>query len=204
MSLSGRWNVDPTARHQYRYWDGRAWTEHVVDNGAFDTDPVPTAEPQRRSRGDVWLPRAAAIGMTAVSALLVVAAFSTLQSIRKSEPTPARKAEPVLGPQTPAPAPQAQQTTSQPGGVAVIGASCLPASHTSLTADASVAYCEHVQGTEFYVWSLVRGEITYPTSADPGQSTSPPVAVCMEQTGRSPHDCVEYLKRPSDPGDGGS
>lgn len=202
-SQSGRWNVDPTARHQYRYWDGTAWTGHVVDNGAFDTDAIPTAVQRHRSRADVWLPRAAAIGMAAVSALLVVAAFSTLQSIRKSEPTPATTAEPLLAPQAPAPAPKAQETTSQAAQVAVIGGPCLPAIHKAVTADKSVAYCEHVQGTEFYVWSLVRGEITYPTSADPSQLTDPPVAVCMEQTGRSPQDCVEYLQRPNNPGDGG-
>jgi uncharacterized protein YlaI len=202
-SRTGRWNVDPTARHQYRYWDGETWTEHVVDNGSFESDAVPAPEPRPRTRAEVWLPRAAAIGMTVVSALLVIAAFSTLQSIRKSEPTPATTAEPILAPQTTAPASQAQQPPRQPGQVAVIGASCLPASRTAVTGDKSVAYCEHVQGTEFFVWSLVRGEITYPTSADPSQLTDPPVAVCMEQTGRSPQDCVEYLQRPSDPGDGG-
>lgn len=202
-SKFARWSVDPTARHQYRYWDGRTWTEHVVDNGDFHVDSAPTSEPQRRRWVDAWLPRAATIGMTAVSALLVVAAFSTLQSIRKSEPTPAMTTAPILAPQTPAADPQPRQPTKQSDQVAVIGASCLPASSTALTADKSVTYCEHVQGTEFYVWSLVRGEIPYPTSADPGQSTEPPVAVCMEQTGRSPHDCVEYLERPSNPGDGG-
>lgn len=35
------WYPDPTRRHQHRYWDGRAWTEHVADNGATPTDPMP-------------------------------------------------------------------------------------------------------------------------------------------------------------------
>jgi len=34
------WYADPTARHELRYWDGTAWTEHVSDNGAQATDPV--------------------------------------------------------------------------------------------------------------------------------------------------------------------
>ncbi len=28
-----RWVPDPTGRHQYRYWDGEQWTDHVADNG---------------------------------------------------------------------------------------------------------------------------------------------------------------------------
>ena len=34
------WHPDPTGRHQYRYWDGSAWTHHVSDNGVAATDPV--------------------------------------------------------------------------------------------------------------------------------------------------------------------
>ena len=34
------WHPDPTGRHQYRYWDGTAWTHHVSDNGVAATDPV--------------------------------------------------------------------------------------------------------------------------------------------------------------------
>jgi uncharacterized protein YxjI len=41
------WHPDPTGRHQYRYWDGTVWTDHVSDNGATGTDPVnsPAASP---------------------------------------------------------------------------------------------------------------------------------------------------------------
>jgi len=38
------WYTDPTQRHQYRYWAGRAWTERVADNGVVSTDPA-TMEP---------------------------------------------------------------------------------------------------------------------------------------------------------------
>jgi len=34
------WYPDPTGRHQLRYWDGNAWTDHVSNNGAQGADPV--------------------------------------------------------------------------------------------------------------------------------------------------------------------
>ena len=34
------WHPDPTGRHQLRYWDANAWTDHVSDNGVQGTDPV--------------------------------------------------------------------------------------------------------------------------------------------------------------------
>jgi hypothetical protein len=34
------WNVDPTDRHQFRYWDGFHWTENVADNGRQSRDRV--------------------------------------------------------------------------------------------------------------------------------------------------------------------
>jgi hypothetical protein len=40
------WIADPTGRHEYRYWDGAAWTDQVSDKGAVARDPVqgpPTA-----------------------------------------------------------------------------------------------------------------------------------------------------------------
>lgn len=33
------WRVDPTGRHEVRYWDGARWTEHVSDRGEQSTDP---------------------------------------------------------------------------------------------------------------------------------------------------------------------
>jgi len=32
------WHPDPMGRHQLRYWDGLAWTDHVSDNGVQTTD----------------------------------------------------------------------------------------------------------------------------------------------------------------------
>jgi len=34
------WYPDPTNRHQLRYWNGSAWTDHVSDNGVQGSDPV--------------------------------------------------------------------------------------------------------------------------------------------------------------------
>jgi uncharacterized protein YxjI len=34
------WYPDPTGRHQHRYWNGTAWSDHVSDNGVTGSDPV--------------------------------------------------------------------------------------------------------------------------------------------------------------------
>jgi Protein of unknown function (DUF2510) len=34
------WYEDPTGRHQYRYWNGTAWTADVADSGQASTDPL--------------------------------------------------------------------------------------------------------------------------------------------------------------------
>jgi Protein of unknown function (DUF2510) len=34
------WHPDPTGRHEHRYWDGHAWSEHVSDGGVRATDPI--------------------------------------------------------------------------------------------------------------------------------------------------------------------
>jgi hypothetical protein len=33
------WQPDPHGRHEYRYWDGAAWTDQVSDGGVVSTDP---------------------------------------------------------------------------------------------------------------------------------------------------------------------
>lgn len=32
------WHHDPTGRHEHRFWDGTAWTEHVADRGQVAVD----------------------------------------------------------------------------------------------------------------------------------------------------------------------
>ncbi|MEA2126173.1 MAG: hypothetical protein QOI80_2955 [Solirubrobacteraceae bacterium] len=34
------WQPDPRGRHEYRYWDGSQWTDHVSDQGEVSQDPV--------------------------------------------------------------------------------------------------------------------------------------------------------------------
>ncbi len=34
------WYPDPMGRHQMRYWNGTAWTEHVTTNGVQSVDPL--------------------------------------------------------------------------------------------------------------------------------------------------------------------
>ena len=35
----GEWRADAFGRHEHRYWDGTAWTEHVSDRGVTGIDP---------------------------------------------------------------------------------------------------------------------------------------------------------------------
>jgi uncharacterized protein DUF2510/fibronectin type III domain protein len=44
------WYTDPAVRHEYRYWDGTAWTAQVSDRGIMAADPLespPPPVPQR-------------------------------------------------------------------------------------------------------------------------------------------------------------
>lgn len=34
------WLPDPRGRHDFRYWDGKCWTDNVADDGAAGVDPV--------------------------------------------------------------------------------------------------------------------------------------------------------------------
>jgi hypothetical protein len=35
------WLIDPSGRHERRYWSGTEWTEHVTDGGVPGIDPPP-------------------------------------------------------------------------------------------------------------------------------------------------------------------
>jgi hypothetical protein len=39
-SVPADWYADPTGRHERRYWDGAAWTDHVVNGGTQSLDPM--------------------------------------------------------------------------------------------------------------------------------------------------------------------
>lgn len=34
------WHADPAGRHEYRYWDGAAWSDQVSDAGVVASDPL--------------------------------------------------------------------------------------------------------------------------------------------------------------------
>jgi hypothetical protein len=44
-SPASGWQRDPTARHEYRYWDGSRWTDDVSDRGVTSTDPMAPSGP---------------------------------------------------------------------------------------------------------------------------------------------------------------
>ena len=50
-----RWAADPLGRHEYRYWDGTQWTEHVSDSGMVGVDP-PTVVPPPTASGAASAP----------------------------------------------------------------------------------------------------------------------------------------------------
>ncbi len=51
-SAPANWYPDPTKRHEHRYYDGTAWTEHVSDGGITGVDPLDPEAQARASRMD--------------------------------------------------------------------------------------------------------------------------------------------------------
>jgi Protein of unknown function (DUF2510) len=43
------WLIDPSGRHEKRYWSGSEWTEHVTDGGVPGIDPPPASGGQQAS-----------------------------------------------------------------------------------------------------------------------------------------------------------
>lgn len=39
------WYEDVAGRHELRYWDGRDWTQYVVDAGTYTEDPIAPSRP---------------------------------------------------------------------------------------------------------------------------------------------------------------
>lgn len=201
-SSGGRWNVDPSGEHQYRYWNGDKWTENVADNGTFSADPFSKAV---KWHPETWVGIAAGV----VTIVLVVAAMvgiasqlsgrSESASVTESSSSTSTTAEASAPPVS---VPPPIDTGIRPP--AVIATPCRPNSSVGLTADGSTAYCERLEMTDTFMWSLNQGDIPspFPVGEDPTRQGDPAIAVCMSQTDRSAAQCVEYLQRPSDPGDG--
>ena len=46
MSTSpAAWHPDPLGRHEFRYWDGKVWTQHVANGGQASVDPIDHGSP---------------------------------------------------------------------------------------------------------------------------------------------------------------
>ncbi|WP_208109587.1 DUF2510 domain-containing protein [Microbacterium sp. BK668] len=45
MSIPAAWHPDPTGRHEKRYWDGAAWTDHVFSRGEQGIDSLHPSAP---------------------------------------------------------------------------------------------------------------------------------------------------------------
>jgi hypothetical protein len=54
MSVQPGWQPDPTGRHQYRYWDGSAWSDAVADNGRQGSDPFAVTEAVNTAAPMAW------------------------------------------------------------------------------------------------------------------------------------------------------
>lgn len=39
-AVAPAWAPDPAGRHQWRWWDGVNWTDHVADDGEQSEDPL--------------------------------------------------------------------------------------------------------------------------------------------------------------------
>lgn len=87
--LPAGWYTDPAGRHDYRYWDGTAWTAQVSDRGVTATDapqlqPPTPAGPATARRPDGTLAATAsarAYRAVAVPRPRVVAAWTALASV---------------------------------------------------------------------------------------------------------------------------
>ena len=56
------WYPDPVGRHEHRYWDGSAWTDHVSNQGVTATDPLNGPPPPAAGDGLDRLDRGLTIG----------------------------------------------------------------------------------------------------------------------------------------------
>lgn len=74
------WHPDPSQPGRLRYWDGAAWTTWVSDHGLAVHGPLPDRAPgiQRWPARVVWVCMAGLLGITAVVAVLYVAAATVV------------------------------------------------------------------------------------------------------------------------------
>lgn len=110
------WHPDPTARHEYRYWDGTRWTDDVSDGGVTSNDPLDGGAPTMGTdaKGDRGAPT---MGTDAT------APFEPTQQLEASLPPPPFPSTPPPTPVLPASAPPPRKkrpTTTLITGLALV------------------------------------------------------------------------------------
>ena len=105
------WHPDPTGAHEYRWWDGSRWTEHVADGGQASVDPLAGGPGSDRSE------EAASGTSPEGEAMDGSAAGSTAAAATEGEPSsgasPWQQPE-AAGPGTTAPQPERTWQTGAP------------------------------------------------------------------------------------------
>ncbi|HEY7071429.1 MAG TPA: DUF2510 domain-containing protein [Acidimicrobiales bacterium] len=87
-NTAGGWYADPSGQHQYRYWDGFAWTSAVSDDGVRSDDmPVQDPRPERNGKSRVGGFMTSLPGfLTGIAALIT--AGGTIILSTKDDPAP--------------------------------------------------------------------------------------------------------------------
>jgi hypothetical protein len=99
------WKPDPRGRHEYRYWDGTQWTDHVSDSGEVSSDPVGDITPPTDvEKSAIFTPEETAVAPTTESAGPPSA----------SEPPAAAEPPVAAGPVTPQPESTPEPVVSEP------------------------------------------------------------------------------------------
>lgn len=188
---SGRWRLDPTRRHHFRYFNGVEWTKHVADVGAGKLGIDPKPRRRSASRTDIL------VGL--VLLILIVGVISAT-SLMFSRSTPAASGAsgaqgPGVAPSTAAPPAQYLPTPTTYRPFAVIGAPCPPDSINGVQKHGTVAYCEFLPDSQSYMWSMYPGAIEspYDPAVPASEREEPSIAVCMMQRGLTREACVAEL-----------
>jgi hypothetical protein len=96
------WYPDPTGRHEVRYFDGTAWTEHVANNGLSALDPIADGAPVVTDAvalaASIVPPVSTSTSPNATTVEAAEAAFAAALAPAKPVEEPATPAEPVLQP----------------------------------------------------------------------------------------------------------
>ncbi|WP_395311354.1 serine/threonine-protein kinase [Mycobacterium sp. AMU20-3851] len=182
--------------------------------GLTQAAPVsPAVAPARKLRGPVIVTAVLAVALCAATAAALYE-LNRADNDERAQPLATTTAAPATTTAattttttttttTAATTTTATTTAAAPAAATVtIGADCLPAGATAVTANGATAYCATLQDTNATIWSLTPGAVPIPTvtSTDPTEEPLPvaeesPVRVCMDQTGQTRRECREQIRR---------